>query len=443
MGCASCQNQVTIGMAVAGETYEAMLTIQSLRMLHGDVEVVVVDNAPPQTGESRLKRFCEDARGKYIPFPHPKGTSAPRNEIFKHASRPIVCVIDPHVCIAPGGLQMLTQFLNGDRNTMPLVHGPMLNDSLKSVHATHLKPVWGSDYMFGVWDKDPQADNAAGPPFPIPMHGLGLFACRKDDWLEWPAQLEGFGGEEGMVHQMWKMYGRPTLCLPALRWWHLFRHEGEPTPYRQPQMRDRFRNYMIWTRYLGGDETALVEKFLEPATHLKEADIRQILSTIGPIVPINPHKKPDEPELPPMWKQLWNYSKAKARYMAAGQPNVTEEQHKARLEICENCPTKKFRPSDGRCAACGCFVEEKALYATETCPEKHWPILGTEVPPKPVCQHTNFHTDTQINRNPNFIRSDITIRCTDCGALMKAKGVGMPPHSTVMLHLEAEQVQNG
>jgi hypothetical protein len=457
-------------MAVYGDTHEVLITIQALRALHGDIELIIVDNNPPTP---RLEALCALINGKYVPFPTPKGTSAARNEIFKHATKEIVVVIDPHIVILGGGLHYLRQlFTNKPADFKPLVHGPLMADNLTGIYATHMDPIWGEDHSFGKWGQliDNRANNVQGEPFEIPMHGLGLFACRRIDWLEWPQQLEGFGGEEGMVHQMWKMHGRPILCLPGLRWWHCFRHSNEPTPYSQPRVAERFRNYVVWARYLHGDESALLDKFL---TILPDVEFRHALNTIGPIQPLNIHQatlpdKQAEPELSlPWWKQGLNYGKALTKYYLAGAPQVTEEEYKTRLELCKNCPTKQFRESDGKCAACTCIVEQKALMRTEQCPHNHWPlqpgqtafdlknVVDDETPPAVVveqpaapvttmvrqpdsCDHPSFAANVDINKltsiDRQVISAKITIRCEKCGRLMKARGTNFPPDATCALH---------
>jgi hypothetical protein len=34
--------------------------------------------------------------------------------------------------------------------------------------------------MWGQWASDPRGQDSAAEPFEIQMHGMGLFACRRD-----------------------------------------------------------------------------------------------------------------------------------------------------------------------------------------------------------------------------------------------------------------------
>ena len=93
--------------------------------------------------------------------------------------------------------------------------------------------------------------------------------------------------------------------------------------------------------------------------------------------------------LPPLWKQIWNYTKAEYRKRLA-QANgeevfVSEEEFDDRLSICRG--TKQgvkikvchqyledddYDPVEERCKLCGCFLTEKAALATEICPLYQW-----------------------------------------------------------------------
>jgi hypothetical protein len=126
--------------------------------------------------------------------------------------------------------------------------------------STHMVPQWGDDMMFGQWSSDPRGHDPGGSPFEIPMHGLGLFACRRTAWLGFPPGLRGFGGEEGMIHEKFRQHGRRVLCLPFLRWWHLFRDPGNPPPF-PVTFQDRLRNYRIWANHLSLDVNPIVDRF--------------------------------------------------------------------------------------------------------------------------------------------------------------------------------------
>lgn len=88
---------------------------------------------------------------------------------------------------------------------------------------------------------------------------------------------------------------------------------------------------------------------------------RVVLEPIGP-----------EPPLPPMMAMAGNLAAATARDVTHGFARLDAPAVAARLAICHACP--EYRPSDGRCAKCGCFLmDAKADRPHEHCPLGKWP----------------------------------------------------------------------
>lgn len=81
--------------------------------------------------------------------------------------------------------------------------------------------------------------------------------------------------------------------------------------------------------------------------------------------------------LPPVAKQLLTFSSAVARFVSAGMPRVEPAEYDRRIRDCLACP--RLGP-EGRCAHCGCWVSEKALWKTEECPEDRWPVDTAPTP---------------------------------------------------------------
>lgn len=63
-----------------------------------------------------------------------------------------------------------------------------------------------------------------------------------------------------------------------------------------------------------------------------------------------------------------NFSTDLAKYIAEGQPNVSQEDYEARLEACNTCP--HLARAKKRCTLCGCYLEEKAKWRTAICPDE-------------------------------------------------------------------------
>jgi len=82
------------------------------------------------------------------------------------------------------------------------------------------------------------------------------------------------------------------------------------------------------------------------------------------------------PILPSPARRVLNFTRAAARRAEAllrRQPvNVAEEERQRRLAVCAACPLLLLPSRRCRHPDCGCWVEEKAGWATEECPENCW-----------------------------------------------------------------------
>ena len=78
--------------------------------------------------------------------------------------------------------------------------------------------------------------------------------------------------------------------------------------------------------------------------------------------------------LPPLAARAAHFVKAMGRkYWARPERRyVAGEQFLVRLAECDRCC---YRTVDD-CSLCGCPCWDKAKLATETCPDKRWPIIG-------------------------------------------------------------------
>ncbi|MFN0055927.1 MAG: DUF6171 family protein [Planctomycetales bacterium] len=72
---------------------------------------------------------------------------------------------------------------------------------------------------------------------------------------------------------------------------------------------------------------------------------------------------------PTLWRSARNFAQALLRHWGDGCRDVEVECYRERLEACGACPLQR----ETRCLVCGCRVEIKARWRSETCPAGRWP----------------------------------------------------------------------
>jgi hypothetical protein len=91
-------------------------------------------------------------------------------------------------------------------------------------------------------------------------------------------------------------------------------------------------------------------------------------------------------DLPGAMKMGWEALKAGLKHLAGGMKEVSEETYRTRLGVCMSpCEQWNRDETEPRCLACGCFLKEKAKWASEDCPLKKWPPLHAHVPTGGSC----------------------------------------------------------
>lgn len=253
--------RLTIGMATYDDYDGVYFSVQAVHMYHPEVleeiEFLVIDNHPGGPCSSDLK-----ALGDWLPnyrcIPNDKirGTAI-RDFVVREARTEFVLTMDCHVFIVPGALRRLLDYFYSNPDSSDLLQGPLLYDDLKTI-STHFEPAW-REGMFGTWATDERGVDPDAEPFDIPMQGMGLSACRRDAWPGYNHRLNGFGAEEGYVHQKLRNRGSRTLCLPFLRWMHRF---ARPMGVHYENIwEDRIRNYMITFEEVGLDTKSVIQHF--------------------------------------------------------------------------------------------------------------------------------------------------------------------------------------
>lgn len=254
---------MTIAMPTFDDFDGVWFSVMALRLYHpaaADCEILVVDNNPhgPQAGAVEgLGKWVP--RYRYVPFDGAQGTAVVHEVIMREARSDYVLCMDCHVMFAPGAIRQLLEYFAQNPKTPDILHGPLVYDDMKSL-STHMEPGWGTG-MYGKWASDPRALDPAAPPFEIPFHGMGAFACRRDAWPGTSPRLRGFGGSEGYVHELFRRRGGRVLCLPFLRWVHRF-NRPRGVPYRNV-WEDRVWNYLVIGDELGLDPAPMIAHFRE------------------------------------------------------------------------------------------------------------------------------------------------------------------------------------
>ena len=234
----------TIGMPCYKNYTEVWFTVQSLRMHHDltDCEIVIVDNY----GDNSLFNFVRKDGGsvvKYERFTDITGVSAAKNRIFDVAKGEYVLVMDSHILIKSGGLDVVPP---GD----DMIQGPLVRGNIQQYYCDW-KKIWRAG-MWGIWGN--LYTELPSEMFEIWAMGAGFFAVRRDSWLGFNPGFRGFGGETGYIQEKYRKAGRRVLCDPSKIWLHFFNDgtDGRQIPYEN-KLNDRIRNYVIGFNELGLD----------------------------------------------------------------------------------------------------------------------------------------------------------------------------------------------
>lgn len=254
--------KLTIGMCCYDDYDGVYFTIQAIRMYHKEVlkdcEFIIVNNNPnSNSGQTtnKLKNWIQEPC-QIINFTDYQSTSC-RNKIFEYCNTPYCLSTDCHVLFESGSLKKLIKFFDSGKDQGNLLQGPLLYDNMQGI-STHFELEWRGN-MWGTWATDSRGIDPQNEPFEIPSQGLGVFACRTNNWLGFNPSFRGFGGEEGYIHEKYRRMGKKTLCLPFLRWLHRFdRPNGVPYPLT---LDSRIRNYLIGFTELGMDIQPIKDHF--------------------------------------------------------------------------------------------------------------------------------------------------------------------------------------
>lgn len=224
----------TLGMATYDDFDGVFFSVEAAKLYHQIDEVIIVDNNPDSKQGQATEAFAKKCGAKYIASVEKKGTSV-RDRIFREATGDLVICIDSHVLLSPGAVEAAKDYLKGAEVPI-LLQGPMLGYT-GSVYGTHWEPKWRNG-MFGTWNNSNFKE-----PTDIPLMGLGAFCCLKKHWQGFNRAFRGFGGEEGYIHEKFRIAGGRCVCHPDFKWLHRF-ERPEGLKYHN-SWDDRIFNYVL------------------------------------------------------------------------------------------------------------------------------------------------------------------------------------------------------
>lgn len=246
------QPTLTIGMLTYDDFDGVYFSIQAIRTYHADIakkiRFLVVDNNPDSKHGKEVANLCRNrSDSDYYAITGVNSTSL-RNLVFELASTEHVLCMDCHVLMQPLSLERLIRFYEANPGTNDLFQGPLYTEA-NYVIATGMEPNFRGG-NFGTWtENDKRCDDPAADPFEIAMHGMGMFTCRRDAWPRFPIGMRGFGGEEGTIHEKFRLTGRKCWNLPFLGWTHRFPRPGG-VPYKL-DIEQKVRNHLMTFRDAG------------------------------------------------------------------------------------------------------------------------------------------------------------------------------------------------
>ena len=256
--------KLTIGLASFNNLTEVWFTVQSLRMHHDltATEILVLDNY----GSDGVRDFIVDLNEpniRYVRWTEVQGSSNAKDRAILESRGEWVLFIDSHVLLPLGVVSQFRDWCTDNPSTN-LYHGVLVFEDLK-LYAPAMKDEWRGG-TWGIWDKTP--DRPAGEPYSIPMHGMGLFATRKDSWIGFNPNFRGYGGEEGYIHTKYRRADRDVMVIPFLEWTH-FCHTRKgvvdvPYPLTNGILE---RNYRIGFEELGLDQ-GIIDYYYKPRVAL-------------------------------------------------------------------------------------------------------------------------------------------------------------------------------
>lgn len=224
---------LTVGMLThqdfGGVWATTMNIVANSPELLDDIHFTIVDNDPESHSGGLVRKHAKDLGiADYHTISSEVTASTFKNCVFEFARTEHILCVDGHVTLLPDALRKLIAFYRENPDFHDLIQGPLYNCQ-RRLMATEMLPGWRGR-NFGTWHKrvDTKNFDPCGEAFEIPLHGMGLFACTRHGWPRFTPGLRGFGGEEGVIHEAFRLTGRKAWNFPFLGWIHRFGRDINP-----------------------------------------------------------------------------------------------------------------------------------------------------------------------------------------------------------------------
>jgi hypothetical protein len=298
--------KLTVAIAAGDDIEGACRTVAAIGCAEpgicAEVEFVIAAGNSDDLSAASLRSIERHGPKVRFVFGRASSGAAVRDRLFEEARGDHVLCLDSGVSLAAGTIGRLIAHLEPERATRDLLHGPILSEE-GMILSTHCVPEWWEG-GFGKPELDGAALDPNAEPFEIPLHDLGLFACRRAAWPGSNREFLGPGGEEGYIHETFRRRGGRVMCLPFLRW-----RRGVDRPDAKLHPRswlDRLRNYAIGWSEIGWSAVPLERHF---AAYLGRHLTAQVVDEIRRSAAAE-ESRPRTPNLPggggDPFRSVWN-----------------------------------------------------------------------------------------------------------------------------------------
>ena len=114
-----------------------------------------------------------------------------------------------------------------------------------------------------------------------------------------------------------------------------------------------------------------------------------------------------EPLLPSLITQVKNLAADATKVVGSAGEAVSPTTRNARFLVCQSCPLMRAN----RCAACGCNVTAKTVFAAESCPLGYWEHLPKDLKPgDPIPEAEASPSELQVQQDESIYADPDTIK---------------------------------